>query len=472
MSHRPETSLDGSLYELVARGQKDKFFFIDDTKSIQPFDYRYEAYPAILPEVRQTIPITDCKFGSITEFDFDFPGDILTEVNLLIDLPTWLPPEFASQNGKSIVQDLDGVRYGYTNGVAYFLCKKIEILQDNILLQEISGDGLYALSRTRGSYNGFFLDDTEAGIHDGSVLSIQRAASPNRLVLRIPFPGTYIGDPGHFPIAAVRNQKFRLKVTLRNLEELIEASDSRINPKPWGLDMKIQTKKGEEDQFFKTLDLIKIPKPVLFLETKQLYVTNALREKLINDEHIICFRRYFENIFTFNSYDYAPLKRGAAAVTTRLVSAQFLAERIVSFFRSNIRFRSNQLYKFRQDVPENRYYDSLKLVIAGKDREGPWPPFVYEDVMQYAKEERSSDTGISIMNWSKGWRQDDEQPSIRQPEGGINFTTASKPQFNISLLRVEIDPVLRDTISEMRSIVESWAVYQIKDNRGRLKYAN
>ena len=261
-------------------------------------------------------------------------------------------------------------------------------------------------------------------------------------------------------------------MTLRNLEELIEASDSRINPKPWSLDMKLQTKKGEEDQFFKSLDLIKIPKPVLFLETKQLYVSNALREKLINDEHIICFRRYFENIFTFNSYDYAPLKRGAAAVTTRLLTAQFLGERIVSFFRSNIRFRSNQLYKFRQDVPENGYYDSLKLVIAGKDREGPWSPFVYEDVMQYAKEERSSDTGISIMNWSKGWRQDDEQPSIRQPEGGINFTTASKPQFNISLLRVELDPVLRDTISEMRSIVESWAVYQIKDNRGRLKYAN
>jgi len=472
MSRRPETSIDGSLYELVARGEKDKFFFKDETTSVQPFDYRYQAYPAILPEVRRMIPITDEKFGSIVEFEYDFPGDLLVETSLLINLPTWLPPLAAEANGTSLIRDISGVAFGYTNGAAYFLCKKIEILQDKILIQEISGDALYALSRTRGSYSGLFLEDKLAGIHDGSALSIQRAATPEQLVLRLPFPGTYIGDTGNFPIAAVRKQNFSLRVTLRKLEELVEASDGRLNPSPWSSTMYITRKNGGDKEAFTCTKLIDMQKPVLLLETKQLYTTNRLRELLEEEEHIICFRRYYENVFSFNDSDYKPLDRGAVALRTRLLDAQFLAERVVHFFRSRIRFRTNQLYKFQQDVSGNLYYDSLKLVIAGKDREGPWAPFVYGDVVQHAKEERASGTGISIMNWGKGWRQGDSFPAERQPDGGINFTNAGRPQLNISLLNIDVDPVLKERISELRSVVESWAVYQIKGGRGRFKYAN
>jgi len=304
MSRRPETSIDGSLYELVARGEKDKFFFKDETTSVQPFDYRYQAYPAILPEVRRMIPITDEKFGSIVEFEYDFPGDLLVETSLLINLPTWLPPLAAEANGTSLIRDISGVAFGYTNGAAYFLCKKIEILQDKILIQEISGDALYALSRTRGSYNGLFLEDKFAGLHDGSALSIQRAATPEQLVLRLPFPGTYIGDTGNFPIAAVRKQNFSLRVTLRKLEELVEASDGRLNPSPWSSTMYLTRKNGGAKEAFKCINLIDMQKPVLLLETKQLYTTNRLRELLEEEEHIICFRRYYENVFSFNDSDY------------------------------------------------------------------------------------------------------------------------------------------------------------------------
>ena len=472
MGHRPETSIDGSLYELVARGEKDKYFFQDESTSIQPFDYRYQAYPAVLPEVRQSVPITDIKFGNIVEFDFDFAGDLLVEANLLIDLPSWLPPDIAELNNKSLIADDSGVTYGYTNGIAYFLCKKIEILQDNILIQEISGDALYALSRTRGSYNGLALEDSLAGIHDGSALGVQRAANPGRLVLRLPFPGTYIGDTGHFPIAAVKKQNFRLRVTLRKLEELVEASDSRIDPFPWSRTLYIVKGRGQDKIAFKTIDLIKMQKPSMLLETRQLYTTNRIRELIQEEEHIICFRRYFENVFSFNDFDYSPLDRAATAISVRALSGQFLAERVTSFFRSRIRFRSNQLYKFQQDISGNPYYDSMKLVIAGKEREGNWDAFVYADMIQHAKEERATDIGIITMNWSKGSRKGDGFPADRQPDGGINFTTAVRPQLNISLANITYDPVLGQRISEMRSIVESWAIYQIKGGRGRFKYSN
>jgi hypothetical protein len=154
------------------------------------------------------------------------------------------------------------------------------------------------------------------------------------------------------------------------------------------------------------------------------------------------------------------------------LDGQFLGERVTSFFRSQIRFRTNQLYKFQQDISGNPYYNSMKLIIAGKVRDGDWESFVYADMMQHAKEERATDIGIITMNWSKGWRKGDGFPAERQPDGGINFTTAIRPQLNITLANITYDPVLKQRISEMRSVVEGWAVYQIKGGRGRFKYAN
>jgi len=473
MAYRPETSLEGSLYELVARGQKDKFFFKDDEKSIQPFDYRYQAYPAILPEVRQTIPITDCKFGNTTEFLFDFAGDLLVEANLLIDLPSWLPPEFSALNGKSVIQDLSGIRYGYTNGIAYFAFKKIEIFQDQFLLQEISGDALYALSRTRGSFNGQFLDNSFSGIHDGTNISIQRNATPGRLVLKLPFPGCQQGDSGYFPLSAVRAHNYRLRITLRNIQELVEATDGGMYPEPWGKMFQIVKRAGAEPIQFRSIDLIKLAKPVIYIETRQLYISNELRKKLSSEDHVMCFRRYYENIFTFGEKDYAPLDKQAQALVTRIVDAQFLAERMIHFFRVNTVFRTNQLYNFQNSTsPDNQFYDSLKLVIAGQDREGPWAPFVWTDLIQHSKEERACSIPITTMNWGYGWRQEDDVPAGKQPVGGLNFTTAVRPQLNISLLNISQDTVLKQRISEFRTIVESWAVYEIKDGRARFKFEN
>jgi len=473
MSRRPETSLDGSLYELVARGEKDKYFFKDNVKSVQPFDFRYAAYPAVLPEVRQTVPITDCKFGNMVEFDLDFVGDLLTEVNLLIDLPSWLPPEFAALNNKSLIQDISGYQYGYTNGIGYFLCKRIDILQDNFLLQEISGDALYALSRTRGSYNGLFLDDKVAGVHDGEYINIQRNATPGRLVIKLPFPGCQKGDSGYFPIAAVKQQSFRVRIVLRSLEDIVEATNVVVGlkPKPWGIMFKCIQQDGTVENF-RSLDLIKIPKPVLFIETRQIYVSNEVRSKLIKDNHTIPFRRYFENVFTFNDFDYSPLNRQAVAISTKFIDSQFLVERITHFFRTSQILRINQLYNFENDLLGNKFYNTMKLVIAGQDREYEWAPFVWTDVVQHSKEERATNKGVNTMNWSYGWRQEDEIPAGKQPVGGLNFTTAIRPQLNINLRDIKPDPILKQRSCEMRSIAEAWAVYEIKDKKGRFKFAN
>jgi hypothetical protein len=467
-SRRPETTIDGSLYELVARGQKDLFFFKDEAKSVNPFDYRYDFHPSVLPEVRRTVPLNAPKWGGTVEFDLDFPGDLLDEINLLIDLSSWLSPEI--DNSKSIITDLSGNTYGYTNGIGYFLCKKIELYHDNMLIQEVSGDALYALSRTRNSYNNLFVDDTSAGIHDGTPRSIQLNATPGQLSIALPFPGCQLGDNGLLPICAMREQKFRLKIFLRKLEEVVESSGGQPNPAPWNMPLKIQKSRNAPFIQFKPIDRIHIAQPVLSVETRQFYVSNKCRQTLMNMNHTIPFRRYFENIFNFNDFDYSPLDRNAIATSVRLLDGQFNAERIVYFFRNSIFTHNNQLINFEGGISGSDFYNTLDFIIAGKDREGPWAPWVFKDLMQHAKEERATSKNVSIMNWSYGWRQEDTIPATKQPEGGINFTTADKPNININLQNVIPGNSGRNV--ELRSIIESWGIFEIVDGRGRFKYGN
>jgi len=95
---RNQTQIDGALYELSARGVMDGYFTKDDKESVHPFQWTYDRWPASLPEVRWDVPINDARWGQRCEFEFNLPGDVLTEASLEITLPSWLPPEMAPYN--------------------------------------------------------------------------------------------------------------------------------------------------------------------------------------------------------------------------------------------------------------------------------------------------------------------------------------------------------------------------------------
>ena len=126
---------EGALYELLARGNKDVYFFNDDFSSVSPYDNRYNPVPAQLHELRRIPPLNGADFGRTCEFEFEAAGEVFVDPTLVIDLPSWLPPQVAASNPKSVITDADGVSYGYTNGIGYFLFSKIQIYQDQLLLQ-------------------------------------------------------------------------------------------------------------------------------------------------------------------------------------------------------------------------------------------------------------------------------------------------------------------------------------------------
>ena len=463
MTTRDQTSSEGALYELVARGVKDTYFIKDARESINPFDWRYKQWPSSIPEKRITEPLNQARWGQRCEFLFDLPGDILTEATLLIDLPSWLPPEFTRNNHISNTVGTDGFYYGYVSGIAYFLFEKIEIYQDKILLQEVSGDSLFAGKMTKNSWNQGFLEDSLAGVHNGSTLSIMRNATPGQLELPIPMMGCMLpGDTG-FPLCGLTKQNFRLRLTLRSLEDLVE-STSLVKPTPWLKTFTQTTLNGTN-----TLPAVErsfIGQPLIRLRTKQLYLSNEVREEIAETDFEIPYIRYYDNYFNANALDYAPIDRGGTAIIKRFLDAQFTVERIITYFRNSTALLTNQLWKW---IP---FSSSTQLVIAGKVREGPWTDLVWNQLSVDAQEERSPRGYVSIMNWSRGWRIEDICPAIRQPTGGINFTTADRPILSFTLLDIPVNPVLGYKQGYFTCCCESWALYTIKKGRGRQEFSN
>lgn len=470
---------EGALYELLARGNKDKYFQSDTLTSQSPFRNNYKRVPAYVHELRKIPPTNNTDFGKIIEFNLEVAGDIYTHPTLLIDLPSWYPNNqmYTDPSGnqtpiyynKSIVYDDFNNTYGYTSGIGYFLFENIQVYQDQIMIQEFSGDALYATRISKGSINSAMLENELLGLHDGSDISISRNGKPQTLRLELPLIGCQYKDDGGFPSFAVRSQNFRLRCKLRNLEDLIESSDSQVKPNPFSKTMYVKSYANQVVFTpIKTLDRYTIGQPSIYLETRHIYVDPDTQKELVDSYLETPFSRLYENIFYFNEKDYTPLARGALADTTKRIDAVHPASRIVFFLRQKSDLQKNKLWKISSDVSNNEYYNNISLLIASRDRESLFPPLVWNTLSQHVKEDRYSGTGLGIMSWDLGEQKGRRAPYTRQPEGSVNFSTADRPTLYIELQQIAGSN--RNT--EMRLIVDTWASYETEDRRGNLKYAN
>ena len=460
---------EGSLYELVARGNKDVFFYQDQPKSTYIFDSSYEAQGPSTFEIRRVPPSTACEFGRTVSFDFDLVGDLMTNPTLVINLPTWLPPQIASSNRNSIVTDTTGVSYGYTNSIGYFLFELIQFYQDNILLQEFSGDALWAITKPQGSYSQSFVVNQLTGQHDGSSLSIGRNATPPQLRLQLPLIGCQVKEDPGFPQRSALSHTYRLRCKIRKIEDLVESSDGRMKPVPWGrTDFQQTTAKLTPPKPFTTLLRTQILPLDIQLETQQIYVPREYQDLLQSKPQKLMFTRYWENIFTQNQLDYAGVVAGGTSLVKRLLDGRHPSGRITWFMRSISDVNANRLWKINTGiVGAESYFNSVNLQIAGKDRELPRNSSVWRDITNFAKEDNDTGIEINTMNWSLGAIAPLRFPGASsQVTGAVNFTTADRPIFYINLSLPPSDPLTGAPNTELRVIVEGWARFDT-DGKGR-----
>ena len=465
-STRAGLKIEGGLYEAVARGNKDTFFFNDDPeKAINPFENRYDRIPPNIQELRRIPPLNGAEFGRSCEFEFETAGDIFLRPTVLIDLPSWYPPTQSLANPESLYRDqATGNAYGYTNGVGYFLFKKIQIFQDKLLLQELTGDSLFALRAARGSLNSAYMENSLAGWHDGTAASIAANATPARIRLELPF----VGGRNGFPSIAMRKQVFKLRLELRPVEQLIESSDPAATtaPEPWGRAFTDGT------LVFKALQRTQMASPTLQLETRHSYVDGETQLALRSTTLEIPYTRPYENTYVISPAEYAPVVKGVAAYVTRRVDAQHPASRLLWYSRAQNDLRTNRRWKFAADISGGEYYTSQSLLIASRDRETLFTPFIWNLLEHHAKEDRDPGYGLGEMSWDLGDLRGRRAPWDRQPEGTINFTTADRPTLYISLSAAPNDTILGSPSTELTAIVDTWGLYSIENDRGVLKYGN
>jgi len=457
-------SAEGSLYELVSRGKKDVYFFQDQHDSRFAFDNTYLAQTPRLEEMRRILPKTAVEFGRTVEFEFDLVGDLMKSPTLVIQLPTWLPDAQAKFVRNSIIRGDGDMFYGYIQGIAYFLFEKIGFYQDNILLQEFSGDTLWALSKNVGTYGQGFITTEQTGSHGGTSLEIGRNAAPPTLRLELPLVGCQQGqsDIG-FPQRAMTRHIFRLRCKLRKLEDLVESSNPFATAKavPWGKTMYQQTPAGAIE--FRTLEREHIQQPKISLETMQIYVDREVQHAMENRPITTRFSRIYENKFTQSSLDYSNVVAGGTATISRRLDGRHPVNRVTWYFRNTVDTMANRLYKIKTDDGKP-YYNSLSFLMAGQTREFPRSPLIWRDLTNYAKEDTDSGLEINTMNWSFGAIAPSRFPEIASQVGGaVNFSSADKPTFFIDLASPGTESA---PSTELFVITEGWAELRT-DGSGR-----
>jgi hypothetical protein len=187
----------------------------------------------------------------------------------------------------------------------------------------------------------------------------------------------------------------------------------------------------------------------------------------------IPFRRPFENIFTFGPADFTALDVSSIAASTRRLDACHPVERLLVFFRTANALDQNRYTDFVNPLsPDGQFYNAMKLIIAGQDREYAYSSLVWQDIQSYAKDEIDSGYTFSEMRWNLGDMYAMTRPFPRVPNGSVNFTTADRPTLYIQLANIVRNVYLGQRKAEMRVYVESWNVYEVMNGRGRLMFAS
>ena len=477
---RPNTSSEGSLFELVARGEKDKYFTSSNSDATVPFSYNMGTWPASLDETRQTQPLNMVDFGRSIEWELDAFGDIMIAAAFVIELPSWLPNTFLNLNGKGIIADSAGTRYGYTMGIGAFLFEKIQFYQDQLLLQEFSGDFLYAWTHLQGTLNQEALAVKEFGGHSGSPIDIQRNATPGKLKLRLPLIGCSHPDDGGLPFVALPGQKFRIRVKLRNLEDLVESSIGGIKPAPWNLtDLTYRDSIGHVHTI-KPHTREQVGRPLITLETTQRYVRQDTQALLKATANKIPFIRPFENALSIDSADYIAVEKGVLSLITKRIDGRHPAEGILIMFQSDYYAERNQLWNLENPATpttplspnsKNPYYNTMKFLVAAKERESEWDSDVWQALSPLAKSEKVPGIPISWISFTVGPSYGYRAPEKRKPSGTLNFSMADRPTIWMNI---------KDTLPTskgkkrvcLRAIVVGWGIYNVGDQRGSLVFAN
>lgn len=456
MSHR------GGLLELIARGKKDAFFHANP--QVAYFHSVYRKYAAFTEEIHLTAPRNQPEWGRWCEFDFEHRGDIVRKFHLRIDLPTWLPAPVVAVNHRTVVTDAAGVTYGYCNDVGYQMIEKIQVFQDQVLLQELYGEYIDWKVRQAVPLSTVLVMAAAVGSRGNTALDVGRAATPGTLRVPIPLLGwESVGDPG-FPTIGARSQRFRIRVLLRPLETVVTASDGRLSPRPWGQSFRIQQGTGGPLETFDTLPYEAMVRGLgIVLETTQVYVPCDVQEVLKTGIWRIPYRNSQHQAYTIQDY-----QMNAASTAVANFSLSFpldftgACSRVVMAFQQRGAILAGQRGQYLAGVPT-----SIRVNVANLDRIQQWGPAVFREVTAYWKNVRGAQDLTDPTKPQEVFTIVMGGKEAAQPAGTLNFTRAAVPELWITFGPTPIDARTQSRELTLLVYVETWEVLEVGGGQAR-----
>jgi len=451
----------GGLLDLVARGKKDTFFTQNPKIS-----FFHSVYPKAAPstqEIRITQPRNRPDWGRWVDFDIEFVGDLMRHPNLVIELPTWLPVLQAHNNPTSITTDLSGVQYGYCQDVGTLMIEKVQYYMDQYLVHEFWGQWLewhIATEPNTAIYN---------VLQGRRTTQLCKAATPKQIRVILPLLGNQAKGEKGFPLIALNKQNFRIRVHLRKLEELIEASDSRLKPDPWQKDFLQQTSRDTAPTPFKTLSKSQMPPLLMTLETTQVYLPRDIQEYLKKTVIHIPFIQVQLCQFTIEDAQWFPIINANAPsfIPLRLDFTGPLSKLTVGA-QTEANIRAGQRYNL--SASNSQIIQTLRLNTGTRDRLNEWQSTIWRDVSNYYKNNRDArdpfeqPLQIYTLTFGGGDRH--------TPLGLFNINRSDIQELYVSLAAISNDSRSNSRKAYIYVFAESWNVLEVKDGRAKLMFEN
>ena len=466
------TSRSGGLLELVARGKKDVFFTSNPTVSF--FHSVYLRSAAFSKEIYVVKPRNAPEWGHWVDFDIDHRGDLVRQFYLRIQLPTWLPTSVASVNMNGLVTDASGVTFGYCNNIGFQMLGAIQVFQDQVMIHELHGEYLDWRLRQANGFATSFLISSETGGREETPLAIARSLSLG--VLRVPLPifgSQHIHDPG-LPMVALKQQRFRLRMYIRNLDEVVVASDGRIKPNPWNMPLRIQSSpNGPIDITQKTLPRSAMKNIDMSLETTQIYVPADVQVFLKSQTLRFPFQSAQFQQFTIEDNQLT-----AAAPPFNInfqypMTIDFIgsADRFLLGIRSEASTLAGQRTNLRPAPGlSTRFIKNLRLNIANIDRIQTADIPIVRELASYWKNYRMgldlADTSLPQEIYTITFGGYD----VGEPAGTLNLTRAVLPTMFLNLAATAYDPRTISRKAVALLYAETWNVFEIAGGKGKMMF--
>ena len=473
------TSRSGGLLELVARGKKDVFFTANPSVA-----YIHSVYTKAAPFTKELYiskPRNAPEWGHWVDFDIEHRGDMVREFYLRIDLPTWLPQKAAAANPTGIVTDSAGVTYGYCNNIGFQMLDKIQVFEDQVLIHEIYGEYLDWRYRQTHTLASTFITASEIGSRPETTLAIGRSATYGKLRVPLPIFGWQnLGDPG-LPTVALRSQRYRIRIWIRPLSDVIVASDGRLSPQPWGgIPIRVQaTQSGGVDATMVTLPKSSMNALEMSLETTQLYLPADVNLFLKSQTLRFPFLHTQFQQYTIEDNTMTAAYFAGAGATNYTMNVDFIGSvsRLMLGFRSEANTLAGLRTNLRPALPSkasqsyaSAFITNMRLNIANIDRVKLWPVAAFREVSAYWKNKRM---GLDVANPllpQEVYTMTFGGYDVADPAGTLNFTRAISPTLYVGLNAVPYDIrcVSRKTFALLYA--ESWNVFEISGGRGHCMF--